>query len=111
VSRGWDSWGYWLREFERNDTFWREIYGPPGAYFRNEFGQRNVHYGGALIMDRLRARIGDADFTEAMRGWPGLHAHTARGRGDYIDYLSSVDGNDIGPWLRDWLTNEKTPSE
>lgn len=110
VSRGWDTWSYWEREFARNDQFWRDLYGPPGAYDRDEFGQRNVHYGGALILDRLRAQIGAATFDEAMAGWPAANAHTSRDRGDYIAYLSDLTGRDLGPWMRDWLTNERTPT-
>ena len=67
VSRGWDTWSFWRGEFTRNDAYWRDIYGPPGAWFASEFGQRNVHYGGALMLDRLAGQ----DRGDAVRGRDG----------------------------------------
>lgn len=110
ISRGWDSATYWAREFERNDQYWRDLFGPPGAYDRREFGQRNVHYGGALILKRLRTKIGAAAFTEAMRRWPQENLHTSRGRSAYISFLESVSGQVLTPWFTSWLNDDTTPS-
>ncbi len=110
ISRGWDTRTYWDQEFERNDQYWRDLFGPPGAYDRREFGQRNVHYGGALILKRLRAKIGATAFNEAMRRWPQENLHTSRGRSAYVTFLESVSGQVLGPWFNDWLNSATTPS-
>jgi len=110
VSRDWDTRTYWDQELERNDQYWRDLFGPPGAYERREFGQRNVHYGGALILQRLRTKIGATAFNEAMRRWPQENLHTSRGRNTYVSFLESVSGQVLGPWFNDWLNDATTPS-
>ena len=111
VSRGWDTWSYWKREFARNDDYYRELYGPPGAYAANQFGQRNVHYGGALILERLRAKIGNAAFSTALKGWPADNAGKSRGRGSFIDEVKSTTTvTGLDSWFNSWLTAAHTPT-
>lgn len=110
ISRGWDTRAYWDAELERNDQYWRDLFGPPGAYERQEFGQRNVHYGGALILKRLRTKIGATAFNEAMRRWPQENLHTSRGRSAYVTFLETVSGQVLGPWFNGWLNDATTPS-
>lgn len=110
VARGWDSWKSWKREFKRNDDFYREIYGPPGAYFPRQFGQRNVHYGGALLMEKLRVRIGKDLFYAVLHEWPAQNADRTRGRASYIDFVSMRAGQDLRPWFDAWLHSGETPS-
>lgn len=110
ISRGWDTRAYWDAEFERNDQYWRDLFGPPGAYKRQQFGQRNVHYGGALILKRLRTKIGATAFAEAMHRWPQENLHTSRGRSAYVSFLESVSGQVLTPWFNSWLNDDTTPS-
>lgn len=110
VSQGHGSWKFWKREFTRNDDYYREIYGPPGAYFPKHFGQRNVHYGGALLMERLRARIGSDLFYAALQEWPAQNKDKNRGRATYVDFLSTRSGKDLRPWFEAWLTSAETPA-
>lgn len=110
AKQGWEKWDFWRREFVRNDQYWRDIYGPPGAYDANEFGQRNVHFGGALIMIRLRAKIGATQFDAAMRSWPQENLDSTRGRARYIEFLEQKTGKTLAPWFQDWLMSETTPA-
>ncbi|MBA2465067.1 MAG: M1 family metallopeptidase [Nocardioidaceae bacterium] len=109
VSRGWDTWKYWKREFTRNDQFWRDIYGPPGAYFANEFGQRNVHYGTALMLKRLKVRIGNKRFLTLMKAWPRQNAGSVRGRGNYISFVEART-HPLGAFWEEWLTSPDSPA-
>lgn len=110
VAKGWDTWKFWKREFARNDQYWRDLYGPPGAYDRNDFDQRNVHYGGALIMQKLRAKIGAPAFDAALRAWPQENLDSVRGRARYIEFLEERSGQTLGPWFQNWLMSETTPA-
>ena len=110
VAQRFDGWKFWKREFSRNDDFYREIYGPPGAYFPKHFDQRNVHYGGALLMERLRAKIGTDLFYAALAEWPAQHRDRSRGRATYIDFLSAKSRQDLRPWFEAWLNGATTPS-
>lgn len=110
VAKGWDTWEFWRREFARNDQYWRDIYGPPGAYNANDFGQRNVTYGGALILHKLRAKIGATEFNAVMRAWPQENLHTSRGRARYIEFLEEKTGKPLADWFQDWLMSPETPT-
>ncbi len=110
VAQGWDSWRYWKREFSRNDGYYREIYGPPGAPLPRQFGQRNVLYGGALLMERLRAKIGTELFYATLAEWPAQNPGRNRGRQTYVDYLSARSGADLRPWFTAWLDSPTTPT-
>jgi aminopeptidase N len=111
VARGWDTWSSWKRAFARNDDYYRELYGPPGAYVANEFGQRNVKYGGALVLERLRGKIGTAAFDRTLRDWPTQNLDKSRGRGSFIALVeteTTVTGLD--GWFDHWLTDPDTPA-
>jgi aminopeptidase N len=110
VQQGWETWEFWRREFARNDQYWRDIYGPPGAYHPNEFGQRNVTYGGALIMLRLRGVIGKTAFDATSRSWPQENLDSSRGRARYVEFLEQKTGKTLAPWFQDWLNSETTPA-
>ena len=110
MSQHFERWKYWKREFARNDDFYREIYGPPGAYFPRHFGQRNVNYGGALLMEKLRAKIGTDLFYAALAEWPAQNKDRTRGRATYVDYLSAKSGQDLRPWFEAWLNGGTTPT-
>lgn len=110
VAQHWRTWKYWKREFTRNDGYYREIYGPPGSYLPRQFGQRNVHYGGALLMERLRATIGTELFYTTLAEWPSLNPDRNRGRATYVDYLSGRAGRDLRPWFDAWLDSPTTPA-
>lgn len=109
VAEGWNTWRYWRREFGRNDQFWRTIYGPPGRWYPSEFGQRNVHYGSALMLERLKSRIGPRRFAVIMQAWPQRNLQTVRGRKTYIRFVESRSG-DLGRFWREWLNAKDSPS-
>jgi len=89
VYKGWKPWQHWSREFNRNDGYWREIYGPPGAYKKREFAQINVYYCTARMLLRLRRIIGDTAFDAAVRDWPQANKDKGRGRDAYVSWLES----------------------
>jgi len=106
---GWDSWYFWRREFARNDQYWRDLYGPPGAYHANDFGQRNVTYGSANLLRALRKKIGAATFDRALETFAEQNADTSRGRSDFIRHFDKESGQVLEPWFDDWLNSPTTP--
>lgn len=109
VAQGWDTWGAVTREWARNDQYWRDVYGPPGAYHAGEFGQRNVHHGSALMLERLRTRIGAAGFDAAVRDFAQAHLHTTRGRAAFVDHVESRHGS-LGDFWARWLNGKDSPA-
>jgi aminopeptidase N len=109
VARGWDTWQFWKREFARNDAYYRELYGGPGSFHTNDFGQRNAHYGSALMLHKLRATIGAKTFDAAIREWPQQNANSTKGRSAYISFMEAKSGKDLGGFFNSWLNSDTTP--
>jgi aminopeptidase N len=109
TARHYKSWSYWRSELTRNDGFYREIYGAPGAYRSNEFGQRNVGYGTALMLDRLRGVLGNKRFYSAMKAWPQQHRDTTATRGQYVGWVERRTGKELSSFFNAWLTSTHTP--
>jgi aminopeptidase N len=105
----WKSWYFWRREFARNDQYWRDLYGPPGAYNSRDFGQRNVTYGSANLLRVLRKKVGQATFDRALRSFAEQNADTSRGRADFIKHFDQESGQVLDPWFDDWLNSSTTP--
>jgi aminopeptidase N len=110
VSRGWRTMAQWRAVLEDSDAALRQADGPPGAYHRGEFGQTCVYYCGALMLDRLRGRVGAARFDAAWRAWPQQHRDRAVDRDGYASWLTARTGQDLAPFLTEWLTSPTTPA-
>ena len=106
--------GYWrMREWRRfmrwSDQYFRDQYGPPGEYDRRQFASSNVYFCGALMLDRLHAKLGDRLFNKVLREWPQRHSNGNADRGDWIDWLNRVTDRNLRPFVIDWLTSQRTP--
>jgi aminopeptidase N len=110
VAHGWQTMDDWRQQLAAIDGDLRTSDGPPGAYHRLQFGEACVYYCGALMLDRLRTRLGPTVFNQVWRGWPQQHRFGSADRADYIDWVSARTGTDLGPFLTTWLTSPTTPA-
>jgi len=110
VDQGWTTWREWQRSWKQEDQFLRDTYGPPGAYKRDEFASTNVYYSTALMWDRLRLRLGNADFNALVRLWPQRHRDTNQTRAAYVDWAEAVTGEELSAFFGTWLTSTKSPA-
>ena len=76
-----------------------------------------MHYGGALLMEKLRAKIGTDLFYATLGNRsivadprPAQNKDKNRGRATYIDFLSTRSGQDLRPWFEAWLMSGETPA-
>jgi len=109
VAQGWQTMAHWRASLAASDGDLRSSDGPPGAYHRQQFGDICVYYCGALMLDRLRTRLGDATFGAIWRGWPQQHRFASVDRSTYAAWASARAGQDLGPFLTAWLTSPTTP--
>ena len=110
VARGERSMRSWRHYLERTDQQWRDDYGPPGRYDRHSWGSINVYYCTALMLDRLRSKIGPADFRRLLRGWPQQHRFGDVDRHDWVAWLDRVTGRDLGHFVHRWLDSTDSPA-
>lgn len=99
-----------IGEWTDSDARMRVEYGPPGAYLEDEFASSNVYYSGAVMLHRIRERIGDEAFFDALRAWPRAREFGNANRDDYIAWLSDRTGADLGPFINEWLDAPTTPA-
>ncbi len=107
VYRKWKPWRHWRREFFRNDGYWREIYGPPGAYDPTEFAQINVYYCSARMLEKLRRTLGGKTFYSLVKAWPQSHLDTSSNRDAYVRWVKRKTGKDFSAFFRTELDDAK----
>jgi aminopeptidase N len=61
------------------------------------------------MLDRLSTRLGPTLFAQVWREWPQTHRNASVDRNDYIAWLSAQTGQDLGPFITEWLTSPTTP--
>jgi aminopeptidase N len=110
VRHGYRTMASWRRTLVQYDQILRDAYGPPGEYDRGSWGSTNVYYCAALMLDRLRSKIGAADFAEVLRGWPQRHRYDNVHRQQWVRYLNHVTGRDLRKFVHRWLTSEDSPA-
>ncbi|HZJ06209.1 MAG TPA: M1 family metallopeptidase [Nocardioidaceae bacterium] len=110
VDQGWSTWRRSQRYWKWDDPWLRRTYGPPGAYKRGEFGSSNVYDCTALMWDRLRLRLGNAEFDRLVRQWPQQHRDTNQSRESYVDWAEAFTGENLGRFFEKWLTSRKSPT-
>lgn len=109
VAQGWDTWSGWQDYWKRNDQFYRDSYGPPGNFRRNEFGSINVYYCTALMWDRLRKRLGNPEFNALVRRWPQAHRNSNQSRESYVAWAETFTGEELSGFFDVWLTSARSP--
>ncbi len=92
-----------------NDQYSRSGDGPPGAWHRDQFGANCVYTCGALVLYKLRHRIGPDTFAHALRAWPQRHRFASASRDSYIAWLDRFSHHRTGPWLKRVLDAENSP--
>jgi aminopeptidase N len=110
VSRGWTTWADVEAFLVEADGDLRASDGPPGAYDPDRFAENSVYLCGALMLDRLANRLGPELFAQVLREWPQTHRGANVDRADYIAWLNQRTGQDLGPFITEWLTSPTTPA-
>ncbi|WP_162624894.1 M1 family metallopeptidase [Streptomyces cadmiisoli] len=90
-----------------DDPFWKVAPGDPGP--ENQF-HLAVYDRGALALQALRNRIGDADFFAVLKGWPAKYAHGNASVADFRRYAEQVSGKPLGGLFDTWLYRPSKPA-
>ncbi len=92
---------------------WRSDFGPVALPLNNTDAVQysyNVYHGGALVLYALRQKIGTTAFDKLERTWLQRYAGRSASTDDFIALASSVSGQDLTVFLRDWVYGTKTPA-
>lgn len=111
ADHGGASWKDWVSRFRAYNSFGRETDGPPGAYFRDEFGLTCVYYCTAAMFERLRKDVGDDTFWRLVRQWPQTHLNTNADRREFEAWVEARTGRDLTDFFRRWLLSPTWPPD
>lgn len=123
LSEGWAMWMQQAYEVQRGgyrylggidnwrqyDELARQASGPPGDYDPRSFGDLNVYLGPAMMLDKIRQRIGDADFTALSTAWVAEHEYGNADRAEFLPWLNAETGQRFNGLVNLWLDSPHTP--
>ncbi|MBZ5735395.1 M1 family metallopeptidase [Nocardioides sp. TRM66260-LWL] len=102
------------QEFDRryakpaDDPLWSPAprrFTEPGQLFGDPVYQR-----GAMTLQALRTRIGDADFAALLKAWPRERRHGSVTTAQFERLAERISGQDLTTLFRDWLDTDGRPS-
>jgi aminopeptidase N len=110
-----DKWGYpsleeYFKDQYSQGDIMRALHGPVAKpVSAADLFNQNVYDGGALVLFALQQKVGDEKFQKILRGWAkrrGVSVTTE----DFIAYASRISGQNLTPFLREWLYGTHTPA-
>ena len=90
-----------------DDAFWTTTIGDPGI--GREFVGA-VYDRGAMTLQALRTRIGEAAFRTTMRAWAAQHRYRDGSIAQFITLAERVSRVDLGSFFWQWLYTAKRPA-
>ncbi|WP_371477229.1 M1 family metallopeptidase [Kitasatospora sp. NBC_00315] len=113
--QGWpDGLGLTSLEAAMRDTYtqgdqWRLDSGPVAAPTAANLFDSQRYAGGVLVLYALHERVGQAAFERIEQSFLERYRHGAAGTRDFIRTASEASGEDLGPFLEEWLYGSRTP--
>jgi aminopeptidase N len=98
-----------MKHWRPYDEASRQASGPPGHWDRRSFGDLNVYLGPAMMLDRIRRRIGNDDFTRLSKEWVSHHEYGNVDRREFIRWVNAETGQNFSPLINRWLDSPHTP--
>src|SRR5262245_2567418 len=92
----------------QNTAFWTPPPGAPGTPVLLFNG--TIYSRGAMTLEALREKIGDASFFTLLRTWATQHRYGNVTTAQFIDLAEQVSGIDLGPFFDVWLFQPDKPT-
>ncbi len=89
-------------------SFWNPPPGNPGD--AQHLFDGTIYERGAMTLQALRERIGDAQFTDLLRTWYAEHRYGTVTTAEFIALAERVSGQDLRPFFDAWLYQPGKPS-
>jgi len=91
----------------RNARIWRVTIGNPGI---PHLFDGAVYERGAMTLQALRNRIGDADFQTVLKTWVVDHAGSTARIGQFERLAETISGQDLSSFFAAWLMTDHRPA-
>jgi aminopeptidase N len=77
---------------------------------RDTMFARAVYRRGAMTLQALREKIGDAAFFQILRTWYAEHKHGTATTQEFIDLSEQISGQDLSNFFQVWLYTAGKPT-
>jgi aminopeptidase N len=91
----------------RRSSFWKVVIADPR---RDTMFDGAVYRRGAMTLQALREKIGDAAFFRILRTWTAEHRHANASTADFIALAERISGRDLGRFFRVWISTPRKPT-
>ena len=91
----------------RSDPFWNLRIGNPGASRIFDF---RIYIRGAMALQALRQRVGNADFWSVMRSWVRSHRIDNGSTGEFLAVAERVSGANLDGFFDAWFFTPAKPA-
>lgn len=91
-----------------SDPVWTPPPGDPGSGAAIFSG--SVYDRGAMTLQALRVKLGDAAFFRLLRGWATARADGNASVQDFVGYASATTGRDLSRFFQTWLYDSGKPT-
>jgi aminopeptidase N len=68
-----------------------------------------VYYRGAMVLHKIRQKVGDRAFFALLRGWAAARRHGNASTADFTAYAERTTGRDLSEIWRTWLNGDGKP--
>jgi aminopeptidase N len=89
------------------DPFWQIVVADPQ---RDTMFARAVYRRGAMTLQALREKIGDAPFFQILRTWAAEHRHGTATTEEFIALSERISGRDLSNFFNVWLYTPQKPT-
>jgi aminopeptidase N len=90
-----------------DDPFWQIVVADPQ---RDTMFARAVYRRGAMTLQALREKIGDAAFFQILQTWTEEHKYGTATTEDFIDLCEQISGQDLSNFFQVWLYTPQKPT-
>jgi aminopeptidase N len=90
-----------------SDPFWQIVVADPQ---RDTMFARAVYRRGAMTLQALREKIGDAPFFEILRTWAAEHRNGTATTEEFIALSEQISGQDLSNFFQVWLYTPEKPT-
>lgn len=90
-----------------DSSFWKVKIGDPQ---RDTMFANAVYRRGAMTLQALREKVGDAVFFRILRNWAAEHRHGNATTAQFIDLAERISGEDLDAFFTTWLYTDTKPT-
>lgn len=99
-----------MKDAYRLGDIWRDKYGPVANPKPDKLWGWGSYDGGALVLLALREKVGASTFSRIEKTWLATYRDKNADTADFVALASKVSGQDLKPFLTEWLYGTETPA-